>query len=66
MNFNEAISHIKRVGASNARVVPSDSGQFQVEIRENGNWALLECTKGMTQTLANELIVQATNRVILG
>ena len=68
VNLNEAVNAIKRVGATNARVVPMPGqrhdGQQQIEIREGNEWIVV--ASGLSTRMANDIIQQATNRVILG
>lgn len=69
ININEAIQKIKQVGASSVRTVPMageavDGGQYQIEVQENGSWTAI--VTGVKKTMAEDIIRQATNRVILG
>lgn len=68
LNINEAVEAIKRVGSSNARCVPMSGqnadGQHQIEIKENGSWTAI--VTGLKKRMAEDLISQATNRVLLG
>ena len=68
LNINEAIAKIKAVGATNVRSVPmpghTPSGQYQVEIKENAVWVPI--VTGLNKRMAEDIITQATNRVILG
>jgi len=69
MNLNEAIKKIKKVGASNVRVVPMPNqsikdGDHQVEIKEGSNW--LPIVTGIKKQMAENLVSQAVNKVILG
>jgi hypothetical protein len=69
VNVNEAVARIKSVGSSNVRSVPMDgqnvhSGAYQIEVKENNNWVpIAECPN---KKIADEIISQATNKVILG
>lgn len=68
-NINEAIQKIKKVGGTNARIVPMAGqnvleGKVQIEVRDGGNWQAV--VSGITQKMAEDIIAQATNRVILG
>ncbi len=68
-NINEAIQTIKRVGATNARIVPVSgqsalNGQQQIEVRDGGNWSAV--VTGVTRQMAESIIAQASNKVILG
>ncbi len=68
-NINEAIQKIKAVGTSNTRIVPmvgqsAVAGRQQIEICENGVWRAV--VSGITQKMAEDIVTQATNKVILG
>jgi hypothetical protein len=68
-NMTEAISRIKAVGANRVRAVPmpgqSIGGLYQIEVSEAaGTWVAI--VEGLAQATANDLIRQATNRVICG
>jgi hypothetical protein len=68
LNINEAVQKIKQVGGSNARIVPMTgeniTGKCQIEIREGNDWHAI--VTGLTQRMAEDLVLQATNRVLLG
>jgi len=69
VNVNEATRRIKTAGASNVRAVPMEgqdvqSGRYQIDIKENGSWTqIAECPN---KTIADDIISQAVNNVILG
>jgi len=68
-NINEAVQKIKKVGPSNARVVPMAGqsvidGLHQVEIRESGTW--LPVVTGVPKAMGESIVAQASNRLILG
>lgn len=68
-NINETVMKIKKVGGSNARVVPMNGqdaigGLQQIEIREGNTWHAV--LSGLTRKLAEDIISNATNKVILG
>jgi hypothetical protein len=68
-NLQEAIQRIKRVGASNARIVPMSGqsavdGNHQIEILESGGWHTV--ITGIKRRMAEDIVAQAVNRVILG
>jgi hypothetical protein len=63
-NINEAIAKIKTVGKINTRIVTITEGKCQIEIRENGDWTPI--VTGVTSHTAEDIISQATNRVICG
>lgn len=69
VNVNEAIERIKSAGAGNVRSVPMpgqnvNDGQYQIEINQNGQW--VPVATGISKRISEDLISQATNRVILG
>ena len=69
VNLNEAIQHIKRAGEANVRSVPMtsqnvNSGLYAIEVLEGGQWMVV--AEGMTKLTAENIITQATNRVICG
>ena len=69
ININEAISKIKSAGANRVRSVPVpgqhvSSGRYQIEILEGTGWVpIAECPN---KKIADDIISQATNNVILG
>lgn len=69
VNVNEAVAKIKAVGSTNVRAVPMNGqnvhdGAYQIEIKQNDNWVIIaECPN---KKIADEIIIQATNNVILG
>lgn len=69
ININEAIAAIKRVGMHKVRVVPVTGqspldGKQQIEICENGVWSAV--VTGVTSNMAQDILSQASNRVICG
>ena len=69
INLNEAIQHIKKAGEANVRSTPMSgqnvhSGLYAIEICEGGSWRAV--AEGMTKMTAENIIQQATNRVICG
>jgi hypothetical protein len=64
LNMNEAVQKIKSVGSTNARIISSPDGKAQIEVREGGAWNPL--VSGITRKIAEDIMSQATNRVILG
>jgi cytochrome c551/c552 len=69
VNLNEAIQKIKQAGANNARAVPMPGenvteGNYQIEINTQGKWVAI--VTGIKKKIAEDIISQATNRVILG
>lgn len=68
-NLNEAVQKIKSVGGTNVRTVPMagqsiQGGQFQIEINEGGAWSPI--VSGVSKKIAEDIINQSINRVILG
>lgn len=67
-NINEAVESIKRVGGTNARIVPMPgqdvNGKQQIEIHEGATWRPV--VSGVSRKMAEDIIAQATNKVILG
>lgn len=67
-NINNAIDRIKQVGLTNVRIVPmagqTVGGSQQIEIREGKEWNPL--VSGLTRRMAEDIVNQASNRVILG
>lgn len=66
MNINEAI---KAAGPRNVRVVPMSgqpaiSGLHAIEIRQANGW--IPIASGLQKAVAEDIVRQATNRVILG
>jgi len=68
INFNETIQRIKQAGSTGVRSVPMPNqpidGDYQIEILTEGNWTPL--VTGINKKTAEDIISQATNRVILG
>jgi hypothetical protein len=69
VNVNEAIEKIKKAGVANVRTVPMpgqnvNAGDYQIEINESGAW--IPVATGISKKIAEDIVSQATNRVILG
>jgi hypothetical protein len=69
VNINDAIQKIKQVGASKTRIVPMEGqnaleGHQRIEILLDGKWESV--VSGLNRKMAEELVAQASNRVILG
>jgi hypothetical protein len=68
MNINEAVQKIKKVGVANVRVLPMEGQSFtglhKIEIRDQGAWAIV--LEGLEKCMAESLVRQAVNKVILG
>lgn len=68
VNVSEAIQKIKSVKPANVRIVPmigeGVDGNQQIEICVNGTWQTV--VAGIKRPMAEDLIRQTTNRVLLG
>jgi hypothetical protein len=63
INMNEAVTKIKQIGTANTRIIES-SGACSIEVYQDGKWDPL--VVGVTKRIAEDIVSQATNRVILG
>jgi hypothetical protein len=69
IDVNSAIQMIKQVGSSRVRAVPMPDqnvmdGNYQIEVKEDSGWRPI--VTGIKKRIAEDIITQATNRVILG
>lgn len=69
LNLTEAIQRIKSAGAKNVRVVPMPNqsainGMHMIEVKDGGSWTGI--VSGLSKTAAEDIVRQATNRVLLG
>lgn len=68
MNINETVKKITKVGASNVRVIPMEGQSFnglhKIEIRDQGSWTMI--IEGIEKCMAENLVRQAINKVLLG
>lgn len=69
MNINEAVQRIKRVGASNVRIMPMDgqpalTGLHKIEVKDQGAWTMV--IEGLDKSLAESIVQKAVSKVILG
>ena len=69
ININEVTQKIKAVGVNNVRIVtmdgqPAVEGLHQIDINSNGQWITI--ATGMKRNIAEDIVRQATNKVILG
>ena len=67
--MNEATQKIKKAGKNNVRTVPMagqsiQGGDYQIEVRNNDNWTPV--VTGVQKSVAESIVSQAINRVILG
>jgi hypothetical protein len=64
-NYKKAIDRIREVGINNARISPvPNSRKTKIEIKVNNNWVTV--LRDLDQTIAEDVLRQATNKVILG
>ena len=68
INVNEAIQRIKQAGSTGVRAVPMPNqpvadGDYQIEVMDNG-W--IPIMTGIKKKIAEDIISQAVNKVILG
>ena len=69
MSMVETVNRIKKAGDTNVRAVPmsgqpATGGLYQIEIKESTGWSVV--AEGMPQSTAQDLIRQATNKMICG
>lgn len=67
LNISEVVQQIRSVGANNSRIVPISSGgntTYKIEINESGAWRPV--IAGVNLNMAEDMMRQAVNRVILG
>lgn len=69
LNLTEATQKIKIAGAKNVRVIPMPNqsavnGLHMIEIKEGVAWTGI--IAGLSKTAAEDLVRQATNRIICG
>jgi hypothetical protein len=63
-DFRNAVAKIKKVGVENTRISPEINGKCILEIKEDGEWTTI--LKPMKKTMLEDVISQASNKVILG
>ncbi len=64
--IKEAVSKIREVGVSNARIVPSGP-KVKLEVKTTSGWVtLLTCERNIAEDLINQATRTDGNRVILG
>lgn len=61
--IKEAVDKIRQVGTNNTRITPVGN-KCKIEVNIGGNWAAL--LSNLDRNVAEDIIRQATNRVILG
>lgn len=68
INVTAVIQEIKKAGQNSVRAIPMANqpidGNYEIEIQENGNWRTV--ISGLKKPMAEDIIRQATNRVLLG
>ena len=70
INVSEAVQLIKKAGPHRTRIVPASGqsvvdGNHQIEIREsNDQWTVI--VAGVKKGMAESIVAQAANNVILG
>jgi hypothetical protein len=63
--LQEAVAKIRQVGITNVRISPiSGDTKHQIEIQENGSW--IKILNPMEKNMAEDVLRQASNKVILG
>lgn len=60
--LTDIINRIKKSGKH--RIVNSSKDKVNIEIEENGKWVIV--TNNVTQTMAEDIIRQSSNKVLLG
>ena len=69
MNLNDAVQKIKKAGTAKVRIIPMsgsniNTGDYQIEVLEESSWHPI--LSGIKKQMAEDLVAQATNRVICG
>lgn len=69
IDFNSTNVAIKKAGKSNVRIIPMagqsiTEGEYQIEINNNGIWSPV--LTSVKKQIAEQIVSQALNRVILG
>jgi hypothetical protein len=69
ININEAIQKIKQAGSACVRAVPMPNqnvltGDYQIEIKTGDIWSPIVI--GVSKKIAEDIITQATSRLLLG
>jgi hypothetical protein len=66
MNITEAVQKIKQAGAGNTRITPMPDGSDAVRIEVNLGQGWATIISGIKRGMAEDILRQATNRVLLG
>lgn len=65
MCVQEAVQKIREHGIGNTRITPiSGSDKVKIEVKSNSHWVTV--LKDITQPMAEDVMRQASSRVILG
>ncbi len=69
MNINDVVAQIKSVGVNEVRVTTMEGqscidGDCQIDIRQSGAWNTI--LSGVKRTMAENIVRQSRDRVILG
>lgn len=65
MKITEAVNKIKAAGKQNTRIAPmTGSDKYKIEVNIGQGWAIV--VKDVTRQMAEDIIRQADNKVILG
>lgn len=62
--IKETVDKIRQVGTTNVRKVPNSGGTMDIQVCESGNWRTI--LSGVLAGAADDIIRQATNKVLLG
>lgn len=62
--IKEAVEVMKQVGESNTRKAPGAPGLIDIQINRGGQWVTL--LADLNPAIADDVIRQASNRVLLG
>ena len=64
-NLSKIIETIKKAGPNNTRITPiPGTDKFMIEINLGSGWASV--MKGLKQQMAEDIVRQASSRIILG
>ena len=63
-SLNEAVNKIKSAGISNTRITTVSGNNYQIEVFKDGKWEVV--VNSVTRPMAEDIVRQATNKVILG
>lgn len=63
-NLSETIQQIKKHGPQNAKIIPNENGKYKIVISTPQGQVTI--ANNLNRNIAEDIIRQATNRVILG